>query len=116
MVYMIDLTPAEEKRVAAAARQAGIEPTELIKRVALAHLSEPRAEIGRELDVQLREWQQIDRTDLTPVISTQSLVAQWLEENAHISDSERQAEERLWEVIERELLGSRGSVTLRRIG
>lgn len=59
---------------------------------------------GDNLDAQLRQLQQLDGTALAKDIPTSMLLAQWAEEYAHMSDDERETEDRVWEEIERALL------------
>ena len=99
----IPFTPIEEARLTAAAKQTGLAPAELIKRLALAHLPPVPANAEDELNAKLRSWQEQDGTPLMPNIPTQKLFAKWAEEDAQMTEAEREAEDRLWEDIEKGL-------------
>jgi len=60
------------------------------------------------LYAKLHLWQQQDGASLMPDIPAQTLFTQWAEEDAKMTDEEREAERRLWESIEQELLANGG--------
>ena len=69
MTLMIDLTPAEEARLAAAARREGLEPTELARKLVTEHLP-PVLENESEVDAEnaaaialLQSWLKEEATD-----------------------------------------------------
>ena len=69
----------------------------------------------RTLDAKLYRWQHQDGVVLMPEIPTQMLFAQWAEEDARMTDAEREAEDRLWKDMEKELAANNG-LELRRLG
>ena len=103
----IDLTPSEEARLTAAARKTGLPPAEFVKRLALEHLPEVPTTAEDTVDARLSEWQKQDGIALMPNLAARTLFAQWAEEDSHMTDSEREAEERLWEDFQ-DLLVVRG--------
>ena len=111
----IPFTPSEEIRITAAARQAGLAPAELVKRLALEHLPPMPTNMEDELDSKLRQWQEQDGTPLMPAISTQELFAKWAEEDAQMTEAEREAEDRLWEDIEKGLAENSHRLQLRQM-
>jgi hypothetical protein len=61
MILTIELTPEQEVRLRAAAREAGLDAAECARRVLAAHLPAlPAGEATRDL---LRAWQEEDVTD-----------------------------------------------------
>jgi len=56
-----------------------------------------------DIDTKLHKWQEQDGTRLMPDIPTQTLFAQWAEEDAQMTAEEREAEDRLWEDFEKGL-------------
>src|SRR5437016_2309509 len=100
MNLIIDLTPSEEARLAAAAKQIGLAPAELVKKLVEEHLPAVPAADEDALDAKLRQWQEQDGTALMPDVPTEILFAQWAEEDTHMTDEEREAEDRLWEDLE----------------
>jgi hypothetical protein len=109
----IDLTPTEEARLMAAARQRGLTPAEFVKRLALEHL--PAAPVTAEdaVDARLRQWQEQDDRTLMPDVPTQTLFAQWDAEDAQMTDAEREAEDRLWEAFQQGVNDSRAALGMR---
>ena len=79
MTLTIDLTPAEEARLAAAARRTGAEPAEVMRKLVAEHL--PPAPEGEE-------------------DPTLALFAQWDAEDARMTPEEAAEEQRLWERFE----------------
>jgi hypothetical protein len=68
----------------------------------------------------LAQWQAADNTPLRPPIPTrpgetptQALFRMWEEEDAHMTDEEREAEDRLWEEIQQSLNGERAKTGMR---
>jgi hypothetical protein len=113
MKLVIPFTPTEEEQLSAAAKQTGLAPAELIRRLTLDHLPPVAANAEEEIDAKLRQWQEKDGTILMPDVSTRTLFAQWADEDMHMTDEEREAEDRLWQDFEnsihlnRTALGSR---------
>ena len=114
MALTLHLSPDEEAKLAAAARDLGLDPAEWLKRVALNSL--PASEKGLcDLDATLRLSQLQTGTALMPQVSTRELFAKWAAEDVRMTDEERDTQDRLWEEIERDLLENRG-LHLRRAG
>ena len=104
----IDLTPHEKEQIYAAAKQIGLRPAEFVKRTTLEHLSTAPPTSEETLDAKLRRWQEQDGIALMPDIPTATLFAQWAAEDALMTDEERDAEDRLWEEIEKGLSENAG--------
>ena len=51
------------------------------------------------LYAKLHLWQEQDNAPLMPDVPAQTLFAEWAEEDAKMTDEEREAERRLWESI-----------------
>ena len=81
MTLTVELTPAEEARLVAAAKQEGVEPAELVRKLMTEHL--PSTAPDEETD------------------PTLALFAQWGEEDARKTPEEIAAEERMWEEFEK---------------
>ncbi|MGO8671204.1 MAG: hypothetical protein ACLQVD_07570 [Capsulimonadaceae bacterium] len=105
MNVTIPFTQTEEAVLMAAVRQSGVDLPELIKRLTLEHLQVTEAD---DIDARLRLWQMRDGTPLNPDVPAHTLFAMWAEEDAAMTDEERDAEDRLWEDIENGLAGNRG--------
>ena len=116
MDVVIAFDPNEEARLYAAARQTGLTPANLIKRLALEHMPAVPANAEEELDAKLHAWQQQDGTPLMPNVPAQTLFAQWDAEDANMTEEERETEARLWEDIEKGLAENNRILQLRRIG
>ncbi len=110
MNVTISFSQSEESYLAAVARQTGLAPAELIKRITLENLPPLTpsplsvSEENDAIDAKLRLWQQKEGTPLMPDRSTADLYAEWEQEDARVTDEERDAEDRLWAEIEKELL------------
>lgn len=113
MDLIIPLTPAEEAQLAVAARQRGLAPVELVKRLAFEHLDSQPNDREAELDAKLRRWQEQDGTALLPDVSAQEQFTQWSKEDAQMTEAEREAEDQLWESLEQSLLEHRSLLQLR---
>jgi hypothetical protein len=111
----IDLTPTEEARLTAAARQNGVTPAEFVKRLALEHLSAVPITTEDAVDARLRQWQEQDGRTLTPDVPTQTLFAQWATEDARMTEAEREAEGRLWESFQQGINETRAALGMRQI-
>ena len=96
----IELTPAEEARLSAAAKQNGLTPAEFIKRLALEHLPPISTTAEDEIDAKLSQWQEQDGKTLMPDVATQELFAQWAEEDAHMTPEEQAENDRIYAEIE----------------
>jgi hypothetical protein len=139
MDLTLHLSPEEEAQLAEAAAQEGLDPAALAHRfVSQQLLSNPSgikrsAKInGNALDpsdrampnlqesswedaiqTRLRRWQEQDRTPLRPSISAHELFAQWAQEDARMTEEEREAEDRFWEEFLKGLNETRHSLGMR---
>jgi hypothetical protein len=92
MTHTVDLTPDEEARLATAAREEGLSPEEILRRLVTEHLPA----VGE-----------------TAVDPTLALFAQWEREDAQMTTEEISEENRQWEEFkanvnaERERAGAR---------
>jgi hypothetical protein len=111
----IDLTPTEEARLSAVARQTGLTPAELVKRLALGNLPVLPATADEAVDARLSQWQEQDGQTLTPDTPTQALFAQWAEEDARMTDAERRAEDQLWGEFQKSLNATRAALGMRQL-
>lgn len=68
------------------------------------------------VDAKLREWQEQDGSPLMPDVPAQVLFAQWAEEDAKMTEEEREAERVLWGSIEQGLAEQDGRLQLRYLG
>lgn len=116
MNLTIDLSPSEEAQLSQVAKQTGLATEELVKKLVLAHLPARPAHDSDDLDAKLRKWQEQDGTKLTPDIPAHSLFAQWAAEDAEMTQAEREAEDRLWEDLEKGLTENSRVLQLRRLG
>jgi hypothetical protein len=106
MNLLIPFDPAEEARLTAAARKSGVAPADLIKQLVLDHLPPAPLSAEAEMDARIREWQDQDGTPLGRDTADDSLFARWAEEDALMTDAERDAEDRLWDDIEKSLVAN----------
>jgi len=109
----IDLTPTESARLSAAARRTGLTPAELVKRLAFENLPEVPAAPDDVVDARLQQWQEQDGRPLKPDVVAQSLFARWAEEDASMTDVEREDEDRLWESFQKSLNATRAALGMR---
>ena len=116
MNLIIDLTPFEEAQLSQVAKQTGLAPEELVKKLVQAHLPASSTPDADDIDERLRKWQKQDDTNLAPDVSTKTLFAQWAKEDSQMTASEREAENRLWEDLEKGLTEHNGMLRLRRLG
>ncbi len=111
MTVTIDLTPEQEEQLASAARRAGLRPDELITRLVAQNLPLAAPKSGEALVNYVRDllaqWQEQDNTPFPSPIPTkpgetptQALFRQWAEEDAQMTEEDRESEDRLWAEIE----------------
>lgn len=77
---------------------------------------ETDAEAAQPEDIvaaKLRQWQAQDSKSLMPDIPTHTLFAQWAEEDAQMTDDEREAEDRLWEDVQKGINETRATLGMR---
>lgn len=98
-----------------AAKQTGLTPDELVKKLVMQHFPLVPDADEDDIDAKLRSWQERDGTKLSSDIPTQTLFDQWAEEDAQMTDDERKEEDRLWEDIEKGLTENSLRLQLRRI-
>jgi hypothetical protein len=130
MTLTIELTPEQESRLAAVARSRGLELAQLAQRLVTEHLPENRPDPSDRAGLSppervralVAEWQAQDNTPTLPPVATkegetptEALFRQWEEEDAAMTEEEREAEDRLWQDIEKGLAENRG-LRLRRPG
>ena len=113
MDLMIELSADQERELAEIARQEGVEEAEVARKLVGEALEArdlpetPEARVTRLLS----QWQAEDGTPLeTPPATrpgetpTRALFRQWAEEDANMSDEERQVEDRKWRDVASSLL------------
>ena len=100
MSLVIDLTPSEEARVSAAAKQTGLAPSEWVKRLVEANLPADPV-IGQDPGSPLCHQHERDGAALAPDVYTTALFAQWAEEDARLTQEERKANEFIYAEIEK---------------
>ena len=79
---------------------------------------ELEAETTRSEDIvaaKLRQWQEQDSKSLLPNIPTRTLFAQWAQEDEQMTDAEREAEDRLWEDVQKGINETRATLGMRRL-
>ena len=96
MSLMIELTPDEQARLAAAAQKEGVDPAELARKIVIQHLPSP-GENGQEEDPML------------------ALFARWDGEDAAITPGEVAEENRLWEEFKTNINAERDRAGARRV-
>ena len=104
MSITIDLTPSEEAQLSEAAQKSGMAPSDLLRKLPKDYLPAVSGTNEDELSSLLRRLQEQDGTKLFPDVPAQTLFAQWAEEDAKMTDEEREAEDRLWEELEEVLV------------
>lgn len=96
MTLTIDLTPSEEARIEASARQQGIAPVDVVKMLVNEHL--PSVTPVRAL---LTKWQQQyglpPRPDGKLHSSFRELLQQWQDEDSLLTSEEIVEQNRLWD-------------------
>ena len=98
MTLTLDLSPAEEARLAAAARQKGLAPAALVKALVTEHLPEHAPAPADP-----------------PEDPTLALFAQWSQEDAQKTPAETAQEDRLWEEFENGINETRDALGMRRL-
>ncbi len=111
MSLLINLTPAEEAQLSAAARQTGLAPEAFAEKLVREHL--PTSAPAEELDRKLRQWQEQDGTRLMPTRTAAELFAQWDKGVARMTEEERDAEDRLWEDFQKGINQTRAALGMR---
>ncbi len=101
MNLTIDLTATEEAQISTAAKNAGIAPAELVRQLVKEHLPIIPAEHESDIDATLQKWQRQDQSTSNANDATQALFARWAEEDAHMTDGEREENDRIYAEIEK---------------
>jgi hypothetical protein len=101
MSLIIDLTPSEEAQISAAAKQTGLAPSEWVKKLVAANLPAVLESPEEDGDINVRHRQEQDGTALRHDVSTQALFAQWVEEDARLTEEERTKNECIYAEIEK---------------
>ncbi len=129
MTLTIELNPEEEARLARAAEREGLDLAVLAKKLVterLPDITDGNGSAGTSPQERVRallaEWQAQDKTPTLPPVPTtegetptEALFRQWGEEDAAMTDAEREAEDKLWEEIEKGVSENSG-LRLRRPG
>lgn len=101
MNLTIDLTATEEAQISSAARHAGLAPAELVKQLVKEHLPAVDTDHENDLGDTLETWQLREHVASNINDATQALFAQWAEEDEHLTDEQRQENERVYAEIEK---------------
>jgi len=101
MSLVIDLSPAEEARLAAAASEIGLAPAELVKKLVDAHFPAGQNTAEAAIENQLGKSQDEEHLQSAPDVITEALFAQWAEEDARMTQAERAENDRIYAEIEK---------------
>jgi hypothetical protein len=115
MSLLINLTPIEEARLVNAALQDGIAPEELAEKLLREHLTPEPVTTADAIRAKLRQWQKETATETFPATSVRELFAHWADEDAQMTDEEREAEDRLWEDVEKDINTTRAELGMRQL-
>ena len=117
MDLVISFSPDEEKRLVTAAKQRGIAPEKLVKQTMLEQLPQSLpptpAHVREELFAKLRLWQQQTNTPVRPHVPAHELFARWEAEDSLRTEEQIEADERLWEEIEKGIAENGGKLSFR---
>jgi hypothetical protein len=115
----LDLRPEVERIVRERAAAEGVSVDDLLARTFAAASNAGEAE--RRVRALLAQWQAEDRTPAAPSPHApgsappgEALFARWRELDAAMTDEEREAEDRLWEEVQRGLDETRALLGMRR--
>ena len=97
----IDLTTSEHAQITQAAKQSGLAPAEVVRNLVKEYLPSIPPTDEADIDDKLRGLQELDGKQLRSDVSTQSLFAQWAEEDAQMTEEERAKNERVYAEIEK---------------
>jgi len=115
MNLVINLTPIEEARLSSEAKQSGLEASELAENLVRQHLESGPVPTTDMILAKLHQWQEETGTVTSPSISAHDLFAQWDEEDAQMTDEEREAEDRLWQDVQNGMNETRASLGMRQL-
>lgn len=108
MSITLTLTTAEEARLRQEAEQNGMAPAELATQRLRQHWTGETSQKD-EIAAKLHRWREETKTEIQPHISSNDLHAMWAQEEAQMTQEERDAEDRLWEDIQKSIDESRGA-------
>ena len=118
----LDVSPEIENMVRQRAAAEGVSINDLLARTFAPEKEPPVSEPIERVQQLLARWQAEDHTPIVPPMPTQSretptqaLFRKWEEEDAHMTEEEKEAEDRLWEDIEKGIDENRGKLLLRRL-
>jgi hypothetical protein len=97
MSLTINLTASEEARLSEAANRTGLAPAAYVEKMVREKLPAEAGDKKAAVMEKLRQWQSQDNTSLRPEVPTADLFARWAEEDAKLTDEEREADDRFWE-------------------
>lgn len=117
----LDLHPEVERQVVAAARAAGITPSDYVARLLVA-ADMPAADPVAHVRGVLRDWQQRDRTPSAPPVPndgaltpSEALFRQWEREDAGLTEESRRTEEERWQQFQDDINAERAAAGMRPI-
>ncbi|MEO7714856.1 MAG: hypothetical protein ABIY70_01530 [Capsulimonas sp.] len=113
MSLLINLTPAEEARLSAAARRRGVAPAQFAETLLRENLPEEVDADVNDVLAKLHQWQAETGTKTSAHKSASVLFAEWAEEDANMTVAEREAENQLWSDIERGINETRAELGMR---
>lgn len=96
---------------------------ELVKRYQAGEIpASARATVTYEPEIEkdpilakLHQWQSETQTQTTPEVSTRELFDQWAQEDANMTEEQRQAESQLWEEFEKGINENRAVLGMRQL-
>ena len=125
----LQISPDVENMVRERANAEGVSVEELLTRTFSLKQNDapqnntPIRDPKAHVQALLAQWQAQDNTPLVPPVATrpgetptQALFRQWDEEAAHMTDAEKEAEDRLWTEIEQGLQQNSRTLQLRTLG
>lgn len=110
---IINLTPAEEAQLSAAAMQTGLPPEAFAEKLVRDHL--PTTIVVNELNGKLLQRQAQDQVKLVPSRTAADIFAQWEIEAEGMTDAERDAEDRFWEDFQQGINETRSALGMRQL-
>jgi hypothetical protein len=96
---IIDLTPSEEARLVAAAKETGVDAAELAKRLVTAHL--PAVAGDNEPEPKQGKSEGQNGAEIVSDAPTQELFAKWAQEDALLTEAERAESDRIYAELEK---------------
>ena len=118
----LDLSPEVEHQVLARARAAGTTANDYIARLLQAAVPDTSADSLARIRSLLAEWQKQDNTPIAlpaanegALSASEALFRQWEQEDATLTDEERQAQEELWQQFQLGINAERAAAGMRAI-